>query len=121
MKAAQRSPRSRRVGASARLSLRQARPMAPWRTGRSPARGGGGAAGGGAGRGRGARPGPGPGGAEGPVAHRLLYVAVGEVGQEDGDGEPEGEELRAVERHVEAGTGDHEHRPVPEGDAVGAG
>src|SRR5215210_4007925 len=61
-----------------------------------------------------------PGAAQGAAAYGGLDVAVGEVRQQDGRGDSQGEQRQTVEGHVEVGTGHHEHRPVPQVDAVGA-
>ena len=61
-----------------------------------------------------------PGPSQGAAAYRLLDVAVGEVRQDDRRGQAQGEQGQPVERHVQFGAGHHEHRPVPEVDAVRA-
>ena len=49
----------------------------------------------------------------------LFDVAIREVRGDGGEGEPERQELSALERHVEARAGDHEDGPVPQVEAVG--
>ena len=56
---------------------------------------------------------------DGAAADRGLDEAVGQVGQHEGDDQPDDEDGARAEADVHAGSGEGEDRPVPEVDAVG--
>ena len=51
---------------------------------------------------------------------RGLHIAVGELSEHYRERHPHHQQRPALQGHVELGAGDHENRPVPEVDAVGA-
>ena len=61
-----------------------------------------------------------PGPSQGSATDRNFDELVGEMRQKYGYRQPYDEQRHAVERHVELRPGNHEDRPVPEIDAVGA-
>ena len=63
---------------------------------------------------------PRPDAAQRAVPDRHLHEAIGDLGQQQGEGQPHGEQLDLAHADVDAGAGDDEDRPVPQVDRVGA-